>query len=61
MPWRCPACRTHVQHTTDDPRSDRIYRCPVCRLQMIFDPVAKKMRPVPPNGNDDETNEPHAA
>jgi hypothetical protein len=39
-----------VQHKEPLPRPDRVYRCPVCRLQMKFDPVQKKMKPVPPNG-----------
>ena len=52
MPWTCPACRTPVQHATDLPRKDRLYRCPVCRLNMSFDPTTKKMVPVPPNGHD---------
>jgi hypothetical protein len=30
---------------------DRVYRCPVCRLQMMFDLVLQKMKPDPPNGN----------
>jgi hypothetical protein len=53
MPWRCPACRTHVQHGATLPRADCVYRCPVCRLQMTFDPTHQKMKPVPPNDDDD--------
>ena len=33
------------------PSPDRVYRCPVCRLQMMFDPVQKKMKALPPNGD----------
>jgi len=54
MPWTCPACRTQVQHSTDLPLSERVYRCPVCRLQMTFNPVVKKMQPFPQNSSDDE-------
>ena len=39
-----------VQHTEPLPRADRVYRCPICRLQMKFDPVQRKMKPLPPNG-----------
>ena len=54
MPGKCPACRTEVQHPTDLPRTDRVYRCPVCRLQMTYDPVNRKMQPYPdPAGPDD--------
>jgi hypothetical protein len=40
-----------VQHTSELPRADRVYRCPTCRLNMKFDPVVRKMKPVSPNGN----------
>ena len=53
MPWRCPACRTQVQHSSTLPRVDRVYRCPVCHLQMRFDPFQEKMQPLQPNGDDD--------
>jgi hypothetical protein len=46
-----------VQHSTELPRADRVYRCPVCRLQMRFDPAVKKMQPLPPNGSDDDDKE----
>jgi hypothetical protein len=61
MPWRCPACRTHVQHSSTLPRADRVYRCPVCRLQMRFDPTEQKMKPLSPNGDDDGQKTPYAA
>jgi SprT-like zinc ribbon domain len=54
MPWTCPACRAQVQHTSEFPRTDRVYRCPVCRLQMTFNPTQQKMQPLPPNGDDGE-------
>ena len=54
MPWRCPACGTSVQHTTALPRADLVYRCPVCRLQMIFNPALEKMQPLPPTGDQGE-------
>jgi DNA-directed RNA polymerase subunit RPC12/RpoP len=57
MPWTCPSCRSKVQHSTELPRADRVYRCPVCRLQMRFDPAVKKMQPLPPNGSDDDDKE----
>jgi hypothetical protein len=60
MPWTCPACRTQVQHSTERPRPDRIYRCPVCRLQMIFDSATQKMQVLPPGGDNGEKS-PNAA
>jgi DNA-directed RNA polymerase subunit RPC12/RpoP len=54
MPWRCPACGTNVQHSTELPRANCVYRCPVCRLQMVFDPLREKMQPLPPGGDTGE-------
>lgn len=51
MPWTCPACRMKVQHSEAMPQPDRVYRCPVCHLQMKFDPLQRKMKPIPPNGD----------
>jgi hypothetical protein len=39
-----------IQHSGAFPRPDHVYRCPICRLQMRFDPALNKMRPLPPNG-----------
>lgn len=46
-----------VHHREPLPRPDHVYRCHVCRLQMTFDPVEQKMKPLPPNDNDDKTRE----
>jgi hypothetical protein len=43
----------HVSHAKDLPDPHRVYRCPVCHLQMKFDTAARKMQPVPPNGPND--------
>ena len=55
MPWKCPACTHEILHAPERPglpRPDRLYRCSVCRLEVIFDPQLKKMRPAHlPNGN----------
>ena len=39
MPWRCPACQTQIEHGPggDLPRLGVIYRCHVCRLELVFD------------------------
>jgi hypothetical protein len=49
MPWKCPACSTEVVHANAEatPRPGVIYRCPVCRLELAFDPKLQKMRPSP--------------
>jgi DNA-directed RNA polymerase subunit RPC12/RpoP len=61
MPWRCPACSTHVAHSDTLPHPNHVYRCPTCRLQMVFDPVTKKMQPWPPNDQDNGKNTGSAA
>jgi rubredoxin len=45
MPWRCPACRTEIQHNPADarPRTNEAYRCHVCRLELVFDEGSSKM------------------
>jgi hypothetical protein len=39
MPWRCPACQTQIEHGPggDLPMRDTVYRCHVCRLELVFD------------------------
>jgi hypothetical protein len=37
MTWSCPACRTTIQHTEDAPRPGTIYRCHICRLELVID------------------------
>jgi len=45
MLWRCPGCRTEIQHLSMDrlpnPRDD--YRCHLCRVNLRFDPVLRMM------------------
>jgi len=55
MPWTCPVCRVPVQHSTDVPRTDRVYRCPVCGRAMTFDPISKTMRLALPDKRRDNT------
>ena len=49
MPWRCPACRTEIQHNAldrlPDPKHD--YRCHVCRIDLRFDTRTGHMIPAP--------------
>ncbi len=35
--WLCPACSTVIGHhsSEDRPRPGSIYRCPVCRLELV--------------------------
>jgi hypothetical protein len=50
MSWRCPACETVVRQgdpDTDLPRARQIYRCHVCRLELVFDATTMKLTVVP--------------
>ena len=35
MTWTCPACQFAIQHADSAPRRNVVYRCPVCRLELI--------------------------
>jgi hypothetical protein len=45
MPWRCPACQVAIEHNPheDRPRTGVTYRCHVCRLELVLDPVTDRM------------------
>jgi hypothetical protein len=57
MPWRCPACETQIQHSEGElrPRAGHIYRCHVCRLELILDEKSDKLTVAPlPNETADD-------
>jgi hypothetical protein len=39
MPWKCPACYSQIAHAPyeDHPRPEVIYRCHICRLELVYD------------------------
>jgi len=49
--WRCPACGTRIQHHDAGPRTDIVYRCTVCRLELVIDPETLRLglAPLPEN------------
>lgn len=53
MPWRCPACQLPIEHGLGEmlPRSGIVYRCHICRLELIFDDTASRLivAPFPKN------------
>ena len=47
MPWRCPACETVIQHREAEPQPKSVYRCPVCRLELVRDAQSGKLTLAP--------------
>jgi hypothetical protein len=47
MPWKCPACQTQIAHNGDAPEPRRVYRCHVCRLELILDEGSQKLTLAP--------------
>jgi hypothetical protein len=47
MPWKCPACQTQIAHNGDAPAPKRVYRCHVCRLELILDETTQKLTLAP--------------
>jgi len=43
MSWKCPACQTIIRHVEDPPREGRVYRCHVCRLELMIDPTTSEL------------------
>ena len=43
MPWKCPACQTQIRHDGDRPEPKQIYRCHVCRLELVADENTGKL------------------
>jgi hypothetical protein len=61
MPWRCPACGTHIRQQLitageDAPRPGVIYRCGVCHLELVLDISNDSLiaAPVPADTADDK-------
>jgi hypothetical protein len=57
MSWTCPACHNAIQYSEVEtaPRPDLIYRCSVCRLELVVDPSHERMilAPFPQGGEED--------
>jgi hypothetical protein len=50
MPWKCPACLTSITHTEalSRPAPDTVYRCHVCRLELVVDSRTGRLEIAPP-------------
>lgn len=56
MTFMCPACRNSIRHSEMEaiPRRDVIYRCPICRLELMVDAARDVMVVAPfPTHEDD--------
>lgn len=40
---KCPACDTQIRHDGNTPEPNRIYRCHVCRLELVVDEQTRLM------------------
>jgi hypothetical protein len=47
MTWTCPACRTHIEHNDLTAQPQRVYRCHVCRLELVVDDTIGKLTGAP--------------
>jgi len=57
MPWTCPTSRTWIHHDGDSRRPQTIYRCHVCRLELILDQNTHKLIVAPlPFERDEESD-----
>lgn len=43
MPWKCPACQIQIRHEGVSPEPARVYRCHVCRLELVLDLNTQKL------------------
>ena len=43
MPWKCPACQLHITHVDPEPKDGQVYRCHICRLELVLDPVTGRL------------------
>jgi len=43
MPWKCPACQTQIRRESEAPQPGQIYRCHVCRLEVVLDEARQEL------------------
>jgi len=51
MSWKCPACLTQIRHDGDAPQPRKVYRCHVCRLELVLDEDTQKLVVAPLPGD----------
>jgi hypothetical protein len=57
MVWKCPACQTSIRHNEVEvrPLPEKVYRCPICRLELVFDGHSETMTVTPMRDDVDGT------
>ena len=62
MIWKCPACQTAIRHVTETtPMFGVIYRCHICRLELVIDqtePDKLTLAPMPSSDLSDQPDQP---
>ena len=41
------SCQTQINHDGDTPELGRVYRCHVCRLELVLDPKTQRLTVAP--------------
>ena len=54
MPWKCPACHEAIRHSEleERPRLGAMYRCHICRLELVLDGRTMKLVVAPLESRD---------
>jgi hypothetical protein len=47
MSWKCPACQSQLRHDGDHPQPKRVYRCHICRLELVANETTGKLDVAP--------------
>jgi predicted SprT family Zn-dependent metalloprotease len=45
--WRCPACASDIRHQQITPQVGEVYRCHICRLELVFNAENGKLTVAP--------------
>jgi hypothetical protein len=59
MAWSCPACGTPIHHGPLEarPRPQKLYRCHVCRLELVLDSQTERLAVAPFRDDDEKRDE----
>jgi transposase-like protein len=47
MMWKCPACQTQIRHEGISSQPNPLYRCHVCRLELVRNPETNLLEVAP--------------